>query len=149
MKHIECFSVFFGLTMSDPSEKIQSSPLISDIIARLSFLKVLVLDSGDLHLSLKQLLNNLTAAHSPRTLDTVTIYHTDFSYGGAKSPGVMDCFNESSLTQNSVAPNGDLGTFMRIKNVVPPSEIKGSEFPMCKLDIDVGALRETFVDIST
>lgn len=149
MKHIECFSVFFGLTMSDPSEKIQSSPLISDIIARLSFLKVLVLDSGDLHLSLKRLLNNLTAAHSPRNLDTVTIYHTDFSYGGAKSPGVMECFNESSLTQNSVAPNGDLGTFMRIKNVVPPSEIKGSEFPMCKLDIDVGALRETFVDIST
>jgi hypothetical protein len=151
MKHIECFCVYFGLTMSDPSENIQSSPLISDIIARLSSLRVLVLDSGDLHLSLKQLLNDLTSVNyeKSRNLHTITIYHTDFSDGGAKSPGVMDCFNESSSKQKSIVSNVDLTTFMSIKNVVPPSEVKGSEFPMYKLNIDVGALKETKNDHSS
>lgn len=145
MKNIECFSIYFGPTMSDPRENIESSSLISNILASLPFLKFLILDSGDLSLSLRRLLNDISFTHAEKhpKLETMTIYHTNYNSAVGSSTDVMDCFEEKVSKTNSIIPGIDLSKFMKITDIIPASEVKSNEFPLCKLDINVKALRES------
>lgn len=148
MKNIECFSIYFGPTMSDPRENIESSSLISNTLASLPSLKNLLLDSGDLSLSLRRVLKDISFIHAEKcpNLEAMTIYHTNYSSAVGSSTDVMDCFEETVSKNNSIISGIDLSKFMKITDILPSSEVKSNEFPLCKLDINVKRLREALED---